>query len=356
MEQAGVMEIDLDNQTATPPDAQVLEQMAHALKNLWGAPTSLHKRGQEIFPAAAAAMKKIYGTLGLHDGDSLLLCHSQAEALHDLFLSTYLDVSRETGRTHFIAAPFGQPAEREAIKRLEKLGCSSKILEPNGQGQITARILEEAIRPRTVLISIPWVCNKTGVIQPVADLVKVAHEKRILIHIDVSGVIGKMAFHFRDLPIDFMTLDGIHFHAPRGCAALIARGATLPDREVSIASLTALSFALENSHKHFEHLCTETARLRDLLEQLVAEKIDDVEIVFKEAERLPNVTALNFPGTPSEPLLYLLHKQKLYASLYNSTAVSFALSHTTTEEEIRHAAQIVVSSVSHMRGIAGAFQ
>ncbi|MBS0627085.1 MAG: aminotransferase class V-fold PLP-dependent enzyme, partial [Verrucomicrobia bacterium] len=222
------------------------------------------------------------------------------------------------------------------------------------------------------LFSISWADGLTGVIHPIEDLAAVCREKNILFHVDASFLLGKRFFRFRDIGAHFLTVDGSAIEALQDTGFLfIKEGSPIRlERFIpSIAFASTLSVAVEERQNRFEHYCMETARLRDLLEEGIKEKISDSVVIFKEADRLPNVTVIAFPGVYSESLLYLLNSKGLYASMGGGKfqrletilsaagvdkhlarcSLSFSLSWITSEEEIEIAIEVISLCVKQIK-------
>ncbi len=365
--------IYLDHQVATRPFSLSLEKLAIFSKDYWGSMHSPHQRGQQSVSFANKSMQSIYESLGAGEGDYFNFTSSGPEAIHQVLFSTYLDVVRESGKNHFLTTPIEEAPIYSEIKKLEKLGCSGKMLPLNSKGQLTKEALLEALRPRAALVSLSWANGLTGIVHPLHDLVEACQERGVRIHVDASHVIGKMFFRFQDLGVDYMTFEGSLLHAPKGCGGLLQKRSSmaLPPffQEANIPLLAALAIAMEQVQVQFEHVATETARLKHLFEQEMIRAIPDSKVLFADVERLPHITCIAFPGVASDSLLYSLSKKGVYATCgggrlqklsslleacniekqYALSSLSFALSHETTEKEINEAISIIVECVKKLR-------
>lgn len=368
----------LDNHTITRPCSAAIEQMFPFYKEYWGTVSAPHRMGQEIIPLLNHRIKSIYHYLGAESEDQFILTSSGAEGINHVFQSTYFEFVRETGRNHFLTTALEEAPIGMSINRLEKLGCSGKTLPVNSYGQLTGDILEEAIKPRSGLLSLSWANGLTGVIHPIHDLAAVCKKKEVRFHVDASYAIGKLHFQFHDLGVDFLSFDGSLLHAPKGTGGLfIKQGISFSplivgDAGINAPALVALEASLSHIDGHFDHFNTEIVRLRDRLEKGVREGFPDAVVFFDQADRLPNCSAIGFPGIASESLLFALHRQGIYASmggghcqklshiltacgvdsLLAGTALSFALSYDTTEEDIDHAVQKIVESAKKLRSLS----
>lgn len=358
----------LDHHTATRPFSTSIEAMLPFFHDHWGSTTAPHQMGQELFPALEQSLESILDVLGAKDEDRFYFFSSGGEAIGQLYQSHYFDHIRNSGKNHIVTTNIEEAPVLMSLKRLEELGCGGKILPVNPQGQLTKEVLDEALRPRTSLVSISWANGLTGVIHPIADLAEACHAKDVRLHVDASYVIGKTYFRFEDLNIDFLTFEGSLLHAPKGTAGLIVKEKTLFSHPISsmagtpVGQVAALAQALEEGRSMFDHLCLETARLRDKLEKGIQEGFPEAVVLFQKAERLPNCCAIAFPGIIGDALLFLLNRKGIYASLGGGhcqklshvlvacgidemlaqCALSFSLSFETQEEEIDYAIKTIV--------------
>ncbi len=373
------LRIYLDHHTVTRPASSAIEKMLPFLREQWGAIEAPHQMGQELFPAVDRAASTIYDLLGAGVGEHFAFTSSGAEAINQVLFSTYFDCSRETGRNHFLTTAIEGASMLMPMKRLEQLGCASKILPVNQYGQLTREVLEEAIRPRAALLSIAWANSLTGVIQPIEEIAQICREKEVHLHVDVTTVLGKIFFRFQDSGIDYLTFEGGGIHAPKGTGGLLSRKEIplspfiMGSPHFNVAGFVGLAAAIEALMFRFDHYCTEIVRLRDRFEEAIVQGYPEATVLFQSSERLPNVSVIAFPGVLNEALLYALHRQGVYATMgggnvqelghvlsacgickeLGQTALSFALSHETTQEQIDDAARIVVDVACRLRKVTG---
>lgn len=327
--------IYLDHSTATKP-------LTFQNKASWSSLHAPYRIGKE---PSDEPIRKLFG---LGEKDTFTFTSSGAEAIASIFLSTYLDKMRLGGRNHIIISNDADVFIFRLAARLENLGCSITRIQPDKRGQITSELIEKAITPRTGLISLSWANGLTGVVNPIWDIANLAEAKDVELHIDASNVIGKLFFRFSDMPISYLTFDGELIYAPKASGGLIIKeGKTLepliPGLVPSQKGLEELSTACHVMQDDFDQMCTEIAYLRDHLETLT-----EAEVLYKETERLPNVTALRFPGISHELLLYHLVQEGVYATFGGGRmqrlprdVISFALGRNTTAEEIEKAAALI---------------
>jgi cysteine desulfurase len=363
---AMIKAIYLDNHSICRPFPSAIERMLPFFKDQWRFPDISQRMEQEILEYFGA------GPL-----DRMYFFSNGPEAASQVFFSTYMNVVRQTGRNHVLTASIEAAAVLHSFQQFEQLDCFCKALPVNHQGQLTKEILEEAIGPRTALVSFSWASALTGVVHPLADLVQTCKEKGVLVHVDATYAIGKLYFRFQDLDVDFLTFDGGSLQTPLGTGGIIVKSGVdfspfAASLSPNIPALAALCASIEKVDENFDHVCTETARLRDKFEQGIKQGFPEAVILFENAERLPNCCAIGFPGASHEALLYLLHRQGIYATAGESkfqqlsqmlkdcgvdpflaeSALSFSLSYETTEEEIDHAVEAIVSSAQKLKTVS----
>lgn len=383
--------IYLDNSTATRPSQKALSKMMPFLTDRWGHPSAPHQMGQELYPALQESYKAIYTLLAARESASLVFTSSGAEAVNQVFLSAWQDITLPTGKNQFLTSNVDEAPALMSIGRLEHLGCMGKMLHADHQGLVTPEIIADAITPRTALVSLSWANGLTGVVQPVVEISKLCQERGIALHLDATHILGKLFYDLEEVAPTFITFNGSQLHAPQGtgalyikegtkCSPLIVGGIEQGGRRAGsfdIAALVALGQASIEALETRDLLCTEVARLRDRFESNIAASFPDAKVHFKEHhERLPHCTAIAFPGMANEALLYALNRKGLFASIGGGcfqqialilaasgiredlahASVSFSLSRETSEEEIDRASEVICESAKRLRKLSQAFE
>ncbi len=365
----------LDNHTTTRPFKEALDKLLSLSRTHWGSLASPHQMGQDLYEETKTSLKSIYSSLGALENDSFCLTSGSAENSSQIFFSHYLESVRETGKNHFLISALEEAPPILALNRLENFGCFGKMIPVNGYGHLDMATFKQLLTPKTSLVSLSWANGLTGVIQPLDEIMTLCQEKEISLHIDVSTALGKLFFRFQDLTCDFMTFDGEKIHSPKGIGGIFIKDKVAFSPLIAhaphhnIPALCGLKVAIDKTSEQFDFMGTEIVRLRDKLEKTLQAELPDITIFFKDSHRLPHVTAIGFPGAHHEALLFLLHRQGVYASMGGgfsqrlshllkncgiadylaSCALSFSLSYDTTEEEIDHAAQVIISSVKKLK-------
>lgn len=372
----------LDNSMTAAPSQAAVSAMTPYLTERWGAPSAPHARGQAVFPAVEEGLRSIYSMLGASDDDDVIITSSGAEAVNHVISSVYRDVTRETGRNHFITARTDEAPAIMAAGQLENDGCVATLIDVDSDGAVALETLGETITPRTALLSLSWGNGLTGTIHDVAALAPLCKERGILLHLDATHVLGKLYFELDEIGADFITFNGEQLHGVPGTGAVWVRSgcrlssfvlggteqAGLRAGNLNVPGLVALGVASEEALQSRDYVCTEIARLRDKLELGIVAGFPSAQLCFGESERLPHVSVMVFPGVANEALLYALDRGGVAACIGGGTlqqvgmnlqacgvdetlahsAISFALSRATTEEEIDRAIDIVVNAANQL--------
>lgn len=361
---------------------QAVSSMLPFLRDMWGTFSAPHLAGQELQVSIAESYKSIYDLIGAKESDDFVFTSSAAEAINQAILSAYFNITMTTGKNHYLTSHIDDAPTIMSLGRLEKFDCVCKMVTANKSGQVTAEILAEAITPRTAMISLSWANGLTGVINPVAEIGQLCRERGIALHLDATHVLGKLYFDLEDVSVDFLSFSGDHLHAPKGtgglwvkagqhCSPLIIGGIEqggLRAGNLNVAGLVALGQAAKEAVESRDLLCTEVARLRDMLEMGIVAHYPEAMPFYQAQERLPHCTTIAFPGIVNETLLYALNRQGVYACIGGGsfqqlalmlkgagvapelaqTALSFSLSRETTENEIDKAIEIIAATVKKL--------
>jgi len=354
--------------------------------DLWGTPSAPHQKGQELYPALKAGYQSLYTLVGAKEEDTILFTSSGAEAVNHVINSVYHEFTLETGKNQFITTAMEEAAILLGTRRLEHMHCVSKTVQPDENGIITPAAIAAMISPRTALVSLSWANGLTGVIQPVADIAALCHQRGILLHLDATHILGKLFYEIDDIGADFISFNGDQLHAPKGTGALYIRSGTrcspfivggseqggLRAGSVNMPCLVGFGCAAKEALETRDYLCTEVARLRDKLERGVEAAVEGSFPFFRKQERLPHCTTIAFPGVANEALLYLMNRKGLYANIGGGSfqqiglllhacgvdetlahsAVSFSLSRYTTDDEIDRAIPIISEAAAQLRKIS----
>lgn len=208
--------IYLDYNASTPVAPQVVDEMLPYLKNIYGNPSSSHSFGVACRAGIEQARDRVAQTLGCEASE--IIFTSGATESNNMVIK---GVARAAGKgKHFITSQIEHPAVLEPCRHLERFGYSVTYLPVDRNGLVNPDDLAKAITPNTVLVTIMHSNNEVGTIQDIRELSRIASSRGVLFHTDAAQSVGKVRVNVDDLGVDFLTIAGHKFYAPKGVGAL----------------------------------------------------------------------------------------------------------------------------------------
>lgn len=206
--------------------------------------------------------------------------------------------------------------------------CRVTYLPVDREGLLSLADLEAAITEETAVVSLMWANNETGVLFPVKEIAEICRARGVLFHCDAVQAAGKIPIHVREVPVDYLSLTGHKFHAPKGIGALYVRrhapfvpliygGHQENNRRggtENVALIVGMGKAAELARKHLPEYEKKVRPLRDALEEGILNTIPGTELNGHKTQRLANTTNITFHGIESEALLLLLDQEGICAS------------------------------------------
>ncbi len=385
------MRVYLDNNATTIVDPKVEELMNPFFCQMYGNPNSLHLFGSETHPALKRAMDQLYDGINAKDSDDVVVTSCATESNNWVLKGIYFDKIKTGEKDHIITSSVEHPSVMAACKFLETQGVRVTYLPVNKEGVVEIDDLEKAIDDKTALVSIMWANNETGMIFPIKELAKIAHEYGALFHSDGVQAIGKIAVDVQDAGVDFLSFSAHKFHGPKGVGGLYIKdsipltsllhgGEHMGGRRsgtLNTAGIVAMGEAMELAVKYLEYEYKEVKRLRDKLEDALL-KIPEVFVVGKKEHRVPNTILASIKGVEGEGMLWDLNRYGIAASTGSAcasedlesnpvmeaigaeadlahTALRLSLSRFTTEKEIDYAILHINEAVKRLRAISSTY-
>lgn len=333
--------IYLDNAATTPVTQRVLQAMTPYFTEGFGNPGSLHKMGTQ----AANAMQKarVQCAKPIHANPQNILFTSggsEANTLAILGLAKYL---RFAGKTHVITTKVEHPSVLQSVRQLQDKGFEVEYLPVQTNGDLSLQDLRNAIRPNTGLVSVMAVNNETGNAYDVRSVGKICREFNILFHTDFVQGYGAWEINVEEECIDFLSVSGHKFHAPKGVGFLYAgkKGLLSPiifgggqesglrSGTENVPGIVGMGEAAEAASEILFSGC-DVSEMRRLFYYVLQNHVDRFQVNGDPAYS-SRILNLQFEGVDGETLLLLLAQQDVIVSAGSACAAHSAVpSHVLT--------------------------
>ncbi|MCX8044813.1 MAG: cysteine desulfurase [Desulfobacterota bacterium] len=378
--------IYLDHNATTPLDPRVLKTMLPFFKKSFGNPSSYHRHGREAREALEKARHTVAHLLGAMPRE--IVFTSSATEANNLALRGVVRALRNKGR-HIITSSIEHHAVLKTCRALEQDGCQITFLPVDGCGRVDPNTVSRAIRRDTILITIMYAHNETGVIQPISDISRIARSHNIIFHTDAVQAFGKIPIPPARELCDLMSLSSHKIYGPKGAGALYIKRGTpisplltgghhehgLRAGTENVPAIVGFAAAAEHAVKDCGKEAVRLAALRNRLEALLIDSVPDISINGKGVERIPNTTNVSFLSVESESVLLHLDLLGICASAGSACttgdpepshvllamgctpqqaqgAVRFSLGKSTTARDIDTVAAVLTDIVKKLRSIS----
>jgi cysteine desulfurase len=298
--------IYLDHAATTPLDERVLEAMLPYLRDHWGNPSSLYGEAQEARRGLEGARRSMAEILGCKPQE--LVVTSGGSESDNLALRGAAYAARRQGRgEHIITTAIEHHAVLHEAERLQEEGFRVTYIGVDGEGFIDLQDLEDAITDDTALVSIMYVNNEVGTIEPIADAARVVKAKnpRAVFHTDAVQAAGMLHLNVDRLGVDMLSLGAHKFYGPKGVGALYVRqrtpiqwqqlgGGQEKNRRAgteNVAAIVGMAKALDLANADLDARNAHAAELRDRLLQGIPERIPHVHITGPQVSNVALETA-----------------------------------------------------------------
>jgi cysteine desulfurase len=319
--------IYLDHAATTPVRPEVLEAMIPFLGPRFGNPSSTHRWGREARAALDESRERVAQCFGAAP-DEICFTSGGTEANNLAVLGGWR-ILKAQGKTAVVSCAVEHKAVLQAVHQAAKEGAEERMISVQRDGTLDLDDARTKITSGdTALVSVMWINNETGVIQPIADLAALSKAAGAVFHTDAVQAFGKVEVNAKTVPFDFVSVSGHKFGAPKGIGAFfIRRGTPLeplffggsqdrgrrPGTEnvpAAVGLARAMELAVEERESHWIQL----AAMRDRLEAQLLERIPDAVVHGRGAKRSPHVLSISVPGTDSESMLMALDLQGVACS------------------------------------------
>jgi len=376
----------MDHNATTPVHPEVFEEMLPFLKDEWGNPSSIHWAARAPRKAIDDAREKVCAFLNCSPVEVIFTsCGSESDNLAIKGVA----LAKKSKGNHIITTRVEHPAVLNTCKYLEKEGFDVTYLNVDSEGLLSLDRLREAITPKTILITIMYVNNETGVIFPIGDIGKIAKERDITFHTDAVQAAGKLPLDVKSLNCDLLSISGHKLYAPKGVGALYAkRGVRLVplihgghhERNrrggtENVAGIAGLGRAVEVAARDMEKENERLKKLRDRLHKGLVERVPHVKLNGHPEKRVANTLNISFEFVEGESLLLNLDMLGVAASSGSACtsgslepshvllalgltpevshgSVRFSMGKSNTEEDIDYILEKMPPIVERMRSMS----
>lgn len=305
--------IYLDHNATTPVLPEAVEAMMPYLREHFGNPSSAHVYGKRAQRAVERAREQVASLIGCMPSE-IVFTSGGTEANN---LAIRGVAAARDGRRGIISSAIEHPATAQCCQSLEQRGWSVTNVDVDEDGRVIVEQVREAIGEDTALVTVMHANNETGVIQPVDEIAKLAHEAGASVHTDAAQSVGKVAVGVEELGVDLLSVAGHKLYAPKGVGALyIRRGTPLkplllgaghegglrPGTE-NVASIVGFGKACEYAASTLKSEGERIEGLRELLWDLLRDGIDGIKLNGHREKRLPNTLNVRFPDISGYVLL-----------------------------------------------------
>jgi cysteine desulfurase len=380
--------IYLDNNSTTPCDPRVVDAMlpwfyehpgnaasrSHPFG--WMAEEAVDYAREQIAQLINADSKEIIFTSGATESDNLAL-----KGVYEMYARK---------GNHIITLTTEHKAVLDSCKRIEKMGGEVTYLDVQRDGRVDLAELEKAIKPTTVLVSVMWANNETGVIQPMKEIGDICAKHGVLLFSDATQAVGKIPVDPREAGVHLIAFTSHKMYGPKGVGALYVsrknprvkvtaqmdgggheRG--MRSGTLNVPGIVGFGKAAELARKEMAQDAERLSRLRDKLEINLL-RMEETYVNGNREHRMPHVTNISFKHVEGEGLMMTFNQNIAVSSGSACTSASlepsyvlvalglgddlahssirFSLGRFTTEEDIDFAIEALTKGVNHMRDLS----
>ncbi|MFO1345646.1 MAG: IscS subfamily cysteine desulfurase [Rhodocyclaceae bacterium] len=378
--------IYLDYSATTPVDPRVAEKMIPYLVEKFGNPASRsHSFGWEADEAVENARAEVAKLVNA-DAKEIVWTSGATES-NNLAIKGAANFYSGKGK-HIITVKTEHKAVLDTFRELERQGFEATYLDVKDNGLIDLEVFKAALRPDTILVSVMFVNNEIGVVQPIAEIGEICRSKGIIFHVDAAQATGKVDIDLEKLKVDLMSFSAHKTYGPKGIGALYVRrkprvrleaqmhggghergfrSGTLPVHQI-VGMGEAFRIAREE-------MVEENARIGRLRDKLL-KGLQDIEATYVNGDlehRVPHNLNMSFAYVEGESMIMAIKDLAVSsgsactsASLEPSyvlralgrddelahSSIRFSIGRFTTEEEIDYAIKLLHQKIGKLRELS----
>ena len=380
----------LDHAATTPVRPEVLEAMLPYLTNqAFGNPSSAHRFGRAARAGIEQARREVAQALHA-EPNQVIFTSGGTEADNLGIIGASLACRDRGGNVCAVVSAIEHKAVLAAAHAVCHLGGREIVLPVDAQGQVSLEALESALAERPAVVSIMWVNNEVGIVQPVGEIARRCREAGVVFHTDAVQAFGKVPVSMADLPCTLLTLSGHKIGAPKGIGALVVRDRKAVEAIIhgggqqygirpgteNVAGAVAMGRAALLAAREQAEEAERLRTLRDRLAGRLRAGVSELTVNGEGADRAPHVLNVSVAGADSEALLMHLDLAGVAASSGSACstgsvepshvlvamgvphdlalgAIRFSLGRESTAEDVDRVAEVMPAVVTKVRQLAG---
>jgi len=384
--------IYMDNHATSRMDPRVLEAMLPYFTNIFGnAASRNHSFGWTAEQAVDIAREQVAKLIGATSKE--IIFTSGATESNNLAIKGVAEMYRERGN-HIITQVTEHKAVLDTCKRLEKAGYRVTYLPVMADGLVDLEQLKAAMDEKTILVSIMFANNEIGVIQPVAEIGKLCHEKNVIFHTDAVQAVGKIPVDVNAMNIDILSMTAHKIYGPKGVGALYVRRRNprvqiseqinggghergMRSGTLNVPGIVGLGKACEIAREEMATEAERLTRLRDKLKAKLESALDYIHVNGTMEHHLPGNLNMSFVYVEGESLLmgindiavssgsactsatlepsYVLKALGLGDDVAHSS-IRFGLGRFNSEAEVDYVADKIIDVVQKLRELSPLYE
>lgn len=321
------MEIYFDNSATTRALDGVKDLVVKLMTEDYANPSSRHRKGMEAEQYVKEAAMRIAKTLKVK-GKEIIFTSGGTESNNMALIGAAL-AGQRAGK-HIISTRIEHASVYQPLAFLETLGFEVTYLHTDRQGHISLEELEQSIRPDTILVSVMYVNNEMGAIEPVEEIASLVHQKgkNIIFHVDAIQAYGKMEIRPKKQGIDLLSVSGHKIHGPKGVGFLYidekvrikpllyggGQQRDLRSGTENVPGIAGLGLAAEEMYRDHKGKVARITELKDYFIDRVQELEGVTVNSLKKSAGAPQIASVSFKGVRSEVLLHALEDKGIYVS------------------------------------------
>ena len=311
----------LDNAATTKMSGKVIEEMTKSFSENYGNPSSVHTFGQRAKSVVERARHIIAQNLKAETTE-IVFTSGGAEG-NNLVIRGFLKANKDKGK-HIITSKIEHSTVLKTFEQLENEGYEVSYISVDENGAVDIEELKQELRENTALVSIMFVNNETGVIQPIKEIGEILAERNIFFHTDAVQAIGKLEILPKNLKIGALTATAHKFYGPKGAGFVFIDKKYSLEKEIwggsqernrragteNVHGILGLGVALEEVYENLEEMLEKEDKLQNYLENKLKTEIKKlskkIRVNGEKTNRIKTTTNVYIEGVDIQMLLVAL--------------------------------------------------